>query len=92
MTAAHIAAALLVAWTMQRADAACSAVGERLRGALGGALAGLLVRLVPAGARVPVPRILRPVGERAQEPPRNSPVLAHAMTRRGPPAGPAPAI
>ncbi|MEV0774529.1 hypothetical protein [Streptomyces sp. NPDC050428] len=88
MTAAHIAAALLVAWSMQRADASCSALGERL----GVALAGLFVRLDPAGAAVPVPRLLRPVGERAQAPSRDSQMLAHAVTRRGPPAEPASAI
>ncbi|MFE4490955.1 hypothetical protein ACFRKD_00680 [Streptomyces niveus] len=88
MTAAHIAAALLVAWSMQRADASCSALGE----SLGNALAGVFVRLGPARGVAPVPRILRPVGARAQAPSRNSQVLAHAVTRRGPPTEPASAI
>ncbi|MFC9607263.1 hypothetical protein ACFTTN_27870 [Streptomyces niveus] len=87
MTMAHIAAALLVAWSMQRADASCSALGE----CLGVALGGLFVRIDTAGAAVPVPRVLRPVGERTQAPPRNSQALAHAVTRRGPPAEPASA-
>ncbi|WP_326810125.1 hypothetical protein OIE62_36180 [Streptomyces scopuliridis] len=81
MTAAHIAAALLVAWCLQRADAACRSVGEHL----GGVLAELFVRLVPAAPSPPVPRVLRPVGARAQAPPRASLVLAHAVVRRGPP-------
>lgn len=85
MTAAHIAAALLVAWCLQRADAACWAVGEHL----GHVIVELLVRLVPSAASPAVPRVLRPAGARAQSPPRNSLVLAHAVVRRGPPAEPA---
>ncbi|MEV6425951.1 hypothetical protein [Streptomyces sp. NPDC051662] len=87
MTAAHIAAALLVAWCLQRADAACRAAGERL----GDVIVELLVRLVPAGVPPAVPRVLRPVRARAQSPPHNSLVLAHAVVRRGPPAEVVPA-
>lgn len=82
MTAAHVAAALLVAWLMQRADAACRAVAQRL----GHALAGFFVRPAPAGLFLAVPRVLRPVGARGQSPPRNVVVLAHAVVRRGPPS------
>ncbi|MEV4969581.1 hypothetical protein [Streptomyces scopuliridis] len=84
MTAAHLAAALLVAWCLQRADAACRSAGEHL----GGVLAEVLVRLIPAAPSLPVrrvPRLLRPAGARAQAPPRTSLVLAHAVVRRGPP-------
>ncbi|MFE1961118.1 hypothetical protein [Streptomyces sp. NPDC059479] len=84
MTAAHVLAALLVAWCLQRADAACLAVGQRV----GGVLGELLVRLVrraPARLFPSVPRVLRAVRTRAQPPPYNSLVLAHAVVRRGPP-------
>ncbi|MFD5778796.1 hypothetical protein [Streptomyces sp. NPDC126933] len=82
MTAAHIVAALLVAWFLQRADAACRAVGEHL----GDVIAEILVRLVTAGPLPPVPRVLRPGGARSRSLPRISPVLAHAVVSRGPPA------
>ncbi|MFE4832804.1 hypothetical protein [Streptomyces sp. NPDC056672] len=91
MTAAHILAALLVAWCLQRADAACLAVGERLGGVLGD-LFVRLVRRVPTRLFPSVPRVLRAVGTRAQPPPRDCLVLAHAVVRRGPPAEPAPAL
>ncbi|MGW6746283.1 hypothetical protein ACWGDX_37060 [Streptomyces sp. NPDC055025] len=91
MTAAHILAALLVAWCLQRADAACLAVGERLGGVLGDMFVRL-VRRVPTRLFPSVPRVLRAVGTRAQPPPRDCPVLAHAVVRRGPPAEPAPAL
>ncbi|MGX6745754.1 hypothetical protein [Streptomyces peucetius] len=82
MAAAHIAAALLVAWGLQRADAASRCLGQRL----GETLAGWFVRLAPTGSLPAVPQVLRPVRARAQSPPRNSLVLAHAVVRRGPPA------
>ncbi|MFI9582611.1 hypothetical protein ACIHCQ_12345 [Streptomyces sp. NPDC052236] len=82
MTAAHIAAALLVAWCMQRADAASRSLGQRL----GEVLGDFFVRLSPRGPLAAVPHVLRPVRARAQAPPRNSLVLAHAVMRRGPPA------
>ncbi|MEV7682587.1 hypothetical protein AB0O64_29160 [Streptomyces sp. NPDC088341] len=91
MTAAHILAALLVAWCLQRADAACLAVGERLGGVLGD-LFVRLVRRVPPRLFPSAPRVLRAVGTRAQPPPRDCLVLAHAVVRRGPPAEPAPAL
>ncbi|MFE2496699.1 hypothetical protein [Streptomyces scopuliridis] len=87
MTAAHIAAALVVAWCLQRADAACRAAGERL----GDAIVDFLVRLIPAGVPPAAPRVLRPVRARAQPPPHDSLVLAHTVVRRGPPAELAPA-
>ncbi|MFE4057847.1 hypothetical protein ACFXP3_16395 [Streptomyces sp. NPDC059096] len=90
MTAAHIVAALLVAWCLHRADTACLALGE-LGGHVGRAIVDLLVRPVPAVPPFAVPRVLRPAGARAQPPPGNSLVLAHAVVRRGPPAGRVPA-
>jgi hypothetical protein len=82
MTAAHVVAALLVAWGLQRADAASRSLGQRL----GEVLVGWFVRLAPTGPFPAVPKALRPVRARAQSPPRNSLVLAHAVVRRGPPA------
>ncbi|MFJ2439629.1 hypothetical protein ACIOWG_04025 [Streptomyces sp. NPDC087658] len=91
MTAAHIAAALLVAWCLQRADTACRALGE-LGERAGKVIVGFLVRLVPAVPPFAAPRVLRPAGAWAQPPPSNSLVLAHAVVRRGPPAGAVPAV
>ncbi len=82
MTAAHMVAALLVAWCLQRADAASRSLGQRL----GEVLGGFLVRLSPTGPFAAVPHVLRPVRARAQSSPRSSVVLAHVVVRRGPPA------
>ncbi|AQU64957.1 hypothetical protein BBN63_00415 [Streptomyces niveus] len=62
MTASHIAAALLAAWSLQRADTACSAAAERL----GEAIADLLVQLHPLTPPVATPRVLRPSRSRTQ--------------------------
>lgn len=86
MAAAHIAAALLVAWCLQRADRACSAVAERL----GEVITGFVVRLLPAGQAPLAPRVLRPAGVRAESPPYDSLLLAYAVVRRGPPTEPVP--
>ncbi|MEW1722945.1 hypothetical protein [Streptomyces sp. NPDC093109] len=91
MTAAHIAAAALVAWCLQRADTACLALGK-LGERAGKVIADLLVRPIPAVPLLAPPRVLRPAGERTPAPPYNSLVLAHAVVRRGPPAGPVPAV
>ncbi|MER6617586.1 hypothetical protein [Streptomyces xantholiticus] len=54
MAAAHIAAALLVAWGLQRADAASRCLGQRL----GETLAGWFVRLAPTGSLPAVPQVV----------------------------------
>ncbi|MGB8943234.1 MAG: hypothetical protein WCD21_23810 [Streptomyces sp.] len=81
MAVAHLVAALLVAWCLQRADAACTVLGERL----GEVLVGFVVRLAPTGLSLSVPRVVRPVRARAQSPPIATVVLAHVVVRRGPP-------
>ncbi|MFD0308693.1 hypothetical protein [Streptomyces sp. NPDC127119] len=85
MTAAHVCAALLVAWLLHRADAAVAAVlvaGRTLR-----ALAvSLLSRLLPAGGAAvhepppapPTRSLDRPAGPRTA-------TLEHTLVRRGPP-------
>ncbi|MFD3486819.1 hypothetical protein [Streptomyces sp. NPDC058665] len=85
MTAAHITAALLVAWCLQRADSACSFLGERL----GEAIGSLVVLLIPAGTVLPAPRPPLPVAARAKSPPYDFLMLAYVVVRRGPPTKPA---
>ncbi len=82
MTAVHIAAALLAAWCMQRADTACLAVGYRL----GHLLTHLLLRLVPPGRRPDSDRT--PPAAPTPRPSHlaTSILLAHSVVRRGPPA------
>ncbi|WP_351230970.1 hypothetical protein [Streptomyces sp. NPDC002133] len=83
MTAAHLAAAVLVAWLMQRADAACRSAGQRI----GDTVAGLVGRLVPARPPQAVRHMRRPVRARALVCSPGSLVLAHSVVRRGPPVG-----
>ncbi|PSM37661.1 hypothetical protein C6Y14_40815 [Streptomyces dioscori] len=85
MTAAHVCAALLVAWLLHRADAAITAVlvtGRTLR-----ALAvAVLSRLLPTGTAAvqepppapPTRSLDRPAGPRTT-------TLEHTLVRRGPP-------
>jgi hypothetical protein len=82
MTAAHIAAALLVAWCMQRADTACLTLGYRL----GRVLTHLLLWLVLPGRRPDIDRIRPAACVPRPSHPGNSMLLAHSVVRRGPPA------
>ncbi|WP_141698405.1 hypothetical protein [Streptomyces lushanensis] len=91
MTAAHVLAALLVAWFLQRADAACLAVCRSAGGVLGALLVRLL-RRAPTRPFPSAPRVPRAVGTRAPPPSHGSPILAHAVVRRGPPPEHAPAL
>ncbi|MEV6781976.1 DUF1775 domain-containing protein [Streptomyces sp. NPDC051098] len=80
MTAAHVMAALLVAWCLHRADTA-----SRLVGLLVEMLGGVVLRLVPAGILPVVSRAVPAARTRSPSQPHTSLVLAHAVVRRGPP-------
>ncbi|MFE7778370.1 DUF1775 domain-containing protein [Streptomyces sp. NPDC057445] len=88
MTAAHIAAALLVAWCLQRADAAARFAGR----CLDDVVAEFLGRPVPPGPLALTAPGSRTVRERGPVLPRGSRALAHSVVRRGPPAMPALAV
>lgn len=85
MAAAHLVAALLVAWCLQRADSACSSAGERL----GEVVVAFVVRLLPVAAVLPAIRPPRPLAARAKSPPYDFLMLAYVVVRRGPPTVPA---
>lgn len=85
MTAAHMVAALMVAWCMHRADTASRFVGQLLVEVVG----GIVVRLAPAGHVPAVTAVPCPTRPRAHPRRRNSQELEHAVVRRGPPMVPA---
>ncbi|MFD4689010.1 hypothetical protein [Streptomyces sp. NPDC058463] len=82
MTAAHLTAALLVAWGVQQAERACRAAA-----AAGVHLSNLLRRLQPSTGTQHVCGQQVPPATRLREPSRPSHwvLLAHAVVRRGPP-------
>ncbi|MEV6394517.1 hypothetical protein AB0M39_06980 [Streptomyces sp. NPDC051907] len=82
MAAAHLLAALIVAWLMHRADIAVRSVVRHLAGMAVNLLARLLPRGLRAAARCVAPHLLR---ARPVPPSQSSLVLAYVVVRRGPP-------
>ncbi len=90
MTAAHVLAALLVAWCLQRADAAGQKLVRLAAGMvrrLGDALVALARTVVRDGRLTRARRqgLVRAVRARAQSPPDAAAVLTYEVVRRGPP-------
>lgn len=85
MTAAHLLAALVCGLWLARGEAALFSLARTV-----GAAAFTPLRLLLAVVRPRVPELPRPVRPRPHVRPRRGVVLAHALSRRGPPRLSAP--
>ncbi|MGW0578624.1 hypothetical protein ACWD25_22260 [Streptomyces sp. NPDC002920] len=89
MTALHLAAAVLVAVLLHRADAVCWALARGLTAAVDAARARIaaLRAVLPGGRRptAPGPRPSAPALPRPERQPSGGAVLADVVVRRGPP-------